>query len=133
VVGRAVGVTGPWWAVALGALVGAPGRYLLDSALRARLGDAWPWGTLAVNLLGSSAAGVLAGLAASGRAGPGVVTLLGAGLLGSFTTASALAVEAVALVSVARRRDAVTYVAASVALGVLLAAAGFYCSGGTGS
>lgn len=127
-------MSGPWWAVALGALVGAPSRYLLDSAVSARLGRSWPWGTLAVNLLGSAAAGLLAGLGASGHVGPGIATLLGVGVLGSFTTASALAVEAVALDRVGRRRDAAGYVALSVGLGVLLAGAAFYgAGGGTGS
>lgn len=118
-------MTGPWWAVALGALVGAPSRYLLDSAVSARLGRSWPWGTLVVNLLGSAAAGVLAGLVVSDRVGAGVATLLGVGVLGSFTTASTLAVEAVALGSDGRCRDAAGYVALSVCVGVLLAYAGF--------
>lgn len=73
-------------AVALGALFGAPARYLLDAAVRRRTGPS-PWGILAVNLLGSAAAGLLVGLAPAEL----LTTLVGVGFLGSFTTASTLA------------------------------------------
>ena len=78
-------------AVAAGAALGAPARYLLDTALRARLGDRLPWGTLAVNLSGSAAAGLVAGL----RPGALLTALLAVGFLGAFTTASTLAAELV--------------------------------------
>ncbi len=71
--------------VALGACVGAPARYLVGRALPS------PQATLLVNLLGSLAIGLFAGLA------PRSYALLGIGLCGSFTTCSAFAVEAVAL------------------------------------
>ena len=70
--------------VAVGALVGAPARYLLDRALGPRLG------VLTVNLLGSLLAGVVAGLAPPRAA----VLLLLTGALGAFTTASAVAWQA---------------------------------------
>lgn len=73
-------------AVALGALFGAPARYLLDRAIGRRTGPS-PWGILAVNLLGSAAAGLLVGLAPAEL----LTTLVGVGFLGSFTTASTLA------------------------------------------
>ncbi len=105
-----------WWAVALGAAAGAPARYLLDTAVGRP-----PWGVLLVNLLGSLAAGVLAGLALG--AGP-VVSLLGVGFLGAFTTASTLAADVLALVAGGRRRAAAAVLALSVGPGLLLAAAG---------
>ena len=74
-----------WWAVALGAAVGAPCRYLLDRAVGRP-----PYGTVLVNLLGSLLAGVLAGAALD--AGP-AESLLGTGFLGAFTTASTLAAD----------------------------------------
>jgi len=78
-------------AIAAGAALGAPARYLVDAALRARLGDRLPWGTLVVNLAGSAAAGVVAGL----RPGALLTALLAVGFLGAFTTASTLAAELV--------------------------------------
>ena len=80
-------------AVAVGAAFGAPCRYLLDGAVRTVAGARLPWGTLAVNLLGSAAAGLVAGA----RPGSLAVSLLAVGFLGAFTTASTLAAELVEL------------------------------------
>ena len=77
----------PELAVAAGAALGAPARYLLDRAVSARLGRRLPWGILVVNLLGCAAAGLLVGLAPAAL----LTTLVGVGFLGSFTTASTLA------------------------------------------
>ena len=69
--------------------LGAVGRLLLDSAVAARAGRAFPWGTLAVNLSGSLALGVLVG----GRVGDDAYWLAGTGLIGAFTTFSTWAFE----------------------------------------
>ena len=105
-----------WLAVAFGAAAGAPCRYLLDTAVGRP-----PWGILLVNLLGSLVAGVLAGLALD--AGP-VLSLLGVGFLGAFTTASTLAADVLALTAAGRRRDAALDLALSIGPGILLAGAG---------
>lgn len=114
-----------WWAVALGAAVGAPCRYLLDVAVTARLGRERPWGTLTVNLLGSAAAGLLAGVSVHTQVSAAVVSLLAVGFLGAFTTASAFALEVVALTEMGARRDAALTVLLSVGLGIVLAVSGF--------
>lgn len=103
-------------AVALGAVVGAPARYLVDRAVARRAGTALPWGVLVVNLSGSAAAGVLAGLALSGA----TAALLAVGVLGAFTTASTLAWDVLEL---GGRRGAVV-LALHVLPGLALAAAG---------
>lgn len=113
-----------WWAVALGAACGAPCRYLLDAAVSSRLGRDRPWGTLVVNLLGSAGAGLLAGVSIHAEVSAALVSLLGAGFLGAFTTASTFALEVVTLAE-AGRRDAVLVVLLSVGFGVALAVAGF--------
>lgn len=105
-----------WWAVALGAAAGAPCRYALDLAVRRP-----PWGILLVNLLGSLAAGVLAGFALG--AGP-LVSLLGIGFLGAFTTASTLAADVLELDAEGRREQAVLDLVLSVVAGLSLAAVG---------
>ena len=71
--------------VALGAAVGAPLRYTAGRLLDGRL----PWGTVAVNLVGSFLLGLLAGL---GLAGSGLA-LLGTGFCGALTTYSSFAVQ----------------------------------------
>ena len=111
-----------WVLVALGGAVGAACRYLVDFAVTARVGDRLPWGTLTVNLLGSAAFGLLVGLSASTP--DDLVTLLGVGFCGAFTTASALAWETVALAERGRSSGAAANLGLSVAGGLALAAAG---------
>jgi fluoride exporter len=64
-------------------------RYLVSLAASAAIGTGIPWGTLAVNAIGSGAIGALAaiGLHDSAR------LLLVTGLLGGFTTFSAFSLE----------------------------------------
>ena len=69
--------------VALGAAVGAPLRF----AVERRLASAYPWGTFAVNLVGSAILGVLVGsLNAGGEPASWALTLVGVGFCGSLTT-----------------------------------------------
>lgn len=103
--------------VAAGALVGAPLRFLVDTWLTRRYGRRLPWGTLAVNLLGSALLGLLIGLAAAGA----VLALLGAGLCGAFTTASTFAWELVELLERRRPGRAAAYATVSLLGGTGLA------------
>ncbi|GAA1041394.1 hypothetical protein GCM10009557_65040 [Virgisporangium ochraceum] len=102
--------------VALGAAVGAPTRYLVDRWLRVRVGAGFPWGTLLVNVAGSFLLGFLVSLPADRSA----AVLLGTGFCGALTTYSTFSYETLRL----PRARALTYVLASVALGVAAAAAG---------
>lgn len=73
-----------WVGVALLGGVGAVARFLLSTAV-ARRSEGWfPSGTLAVNLSGTVLLGLLAGAALHGDA----LTLVGGGLIGSYTTFS---------------------------------------------
>ena len=73
-----------WTAVGLLGGVGAVARFLVSTAV-ARRGAGWfPYGTLAVNLSGSALLGLVAGVALHGN----TLTLVGGGLLGSYTTFS---------------------------------------------
>ena len=85
--------------VILLALAGAAGTLLRAgcTAVAIRLvGVGFPWGTLAVNVAGSFAFGVLAGLARSrGLLGPVQESILLVGLLGGFTTYSSFAFQTV--------------------------------------
>lgn len=84
-----------WAAVAAGAVVGSSARYGLDLALPHSI-DAFPWSTLLINIVGSFALGWLAA-AVWDRVPDWVRAGLGAGVLGSFTTFSAVAISAVAI------------------------------------
>lgn len=91
-----------WMAVLAAAAFGAPLRFLLDRWITERTAgaSAWrlfPWGLLAVNMLGSAVAGVV--LAATSGT---VQTVLLVGLCGAFTTFSGFAWEAERLREAAR-------------------------------
>jgi CrcB protein len=98
--------------VALGAAVGAPLRFLTDRALRRRFGDAFPWGTLAVNVVGSALLGGLAGTSMA------VHTLLGTGFCGALTTYSTFGYETVRFIEDGAYLRAFTNVAVSLVAGV---------------
>jgi fluoride exporter len=83
--------------VAVGAAVGAPLRYLTDRFIQARHDTIFPWGTLAVNIAGSFILGVLVGLAAAGRLGSAIATVLGPGFCGGLTSYSTFGYETLRL------------------------------------
>jgi fluoride exporter len=78
-----------WIGVALLGGAGAVGRLVLDAAVSERAGDAFPWGTLAVNVSGAFLLGLLAGADLAGDA----LLLAGTALLGSYTTFSTWMLE----------------------------------------
>jgi CrcB protein len=69
--------------------VGTGARYLLSGWVQRRLGSSFPFGTLAVNLIGCFLLGVVMQVALSTRLLPADVRIVVAiGLLGGFTTYS---------------------------------------------
>jgi CrcB protein len=111
---------GPILLVAAGGALGSVLRYAVSVLMVASLGAGFPWGTLAVNVLGSTAIGALAALGVEG----GWRLLLVTGLLGGFTTFSAFSLEA-ALLWERAWWLALVYVLASVALGLAGFALGY--------
>ena len=109
--------------VIIGGGVGAGARYMVASALAARFGAGFPWGTLAVNLAGGLLMGLLAGALTRGIGEPARLWL-GVGLLGGFTTFSAFGLDCVALIERGAFGLALVYVAASVIGTILLVALG---------
>lgn len=118
----------PWILVMLGSAVGGGARLWLSTAVARLTGATFPWGTLAVNLLGCLLVGVLGALfAPPGRmhdVQPLRVFLI-VGVLGGFTTFSAFALDALLLVQRGAAAAAATYVFASV-VGCLTAAGAAY-------
>lgn len=112
--------------VFLGGTAGTLARFGLAEVLPAPGG--LPLGILLINVGGAFALGLL--LEALARRGPdggprrALRLLLGTGFLGGFTTYSALAVDAVLLVTDGRAIEGVGYVALSVLLGLVATAAG---------
>lgn len=109
-----------WVGVAVLGGCGAIARFLLDGWVAERARGAFPLGTLAVNLSGALALGLLTGLALSGDA----LVLAGAAALGSYTTFSTWMLETHRLGEDAELRLALVNVALSLAAGVGAAALG---------
>jgi len=108
--------------VALGALVGAPLRLLADRVAVARRGPGSVAGTLTVNVAGSAVLGVLLGLRG---VPPGVLALVGTGFCGTLTTFSTFGWDVVRLVEERAVLRAAGYVAATLLLGLGVAAAAY--------
>jgi fluoride exporter len=117
-------------AVAVGGGAGALGRYLCTRWIHARTGTAFPWGTLAVNVLGSFLLGLLLPLLATSEVAAPLRAFTTVGLLGSFTTFSTFASETVRLLEQKQKVRALIYVAASLLLGLLSVATGYRLSPG---
>jgi CrcB protein len=105
--------------VATGGAIGATGRWCVAWALDAvgagHAPGAWPWATLAVNIVGC----VLIGFAArSVVQGTTAWAFVVTGVLGGFTTFSALAVELNDLADADRMPLAIAYGAVTLVVGV---------------
>jgi fluoride exporter len=98
--------------VVLGGAVGAVVRYAVSRWLDR---GGVPWGTFAVNALGSFVLGVVLG-----AADPATAALVGTGFCGALTTYSTFALQLVELPA----RRAAAYALGSVATGLVAAAAG---------
>ena len=108
--------------VALGGAVGSVARWLVGQALGGPA-RTLPWGTLAVNVVGSLALGVVIAVWPAERASAGRL-LLGVGLCGGFTTFSTFSAELVAMLERGQGARAGAYAAMSLAAGVLATIAG---------
>jgi CrcB protein len=118
-----------WLYVLLGAMVGAPLRYLTDRAVQSRHDSVFPWGTFTVNVAGCLVLGLLTGAAAAGAAGSSLRLLLGTGLCGALTTYSTFSYETLRLAETGARGYAAVNVVASVAAGLGAAFAGVALAG----
>jgi CrcB protein len=110
------------------AAAGAAGTLLRASAnaLSLRLfGPEFPWGTLAVNVIGSFAFGAIVSLARSrGGLSTAQETLLLVGLMGGFTTYSSFAFQSVEMLEAGRIMPAAAYVVGTTVAALLAAWAG---------
>jgi len=106
--------------VVLGAMVGAPLRYLTDRLVQSRHDSLFPWGTFTVNMAGCL---VIGALGATGS-GP-LYVLLGTGFCGALTTYSTFSYETVRLAQERAYFYAVTNVLVSVVGGLGAALLGY--------
>jgi len=115
---RASARLAPYVAISAGGLLGANARYLAGQ-WAARWPGPIPWGTLLINVTGSLALGFFLTLITERFIGRAVTRLFVAtGFLGAYTTFSTFSVETIMLAQHHCYGAAVSYVAASLALGL---------------
>jgi CrcB protein len=111
-------------AVGIGGAAGAVSRYAATGWIQSLSGGFFPWGTLAVNVVGSLTLGfVLVWLQATVTSAE-LRELVTIGFLGSFTTFSTFSYETVAMLRDGEWWRAGGYAAGSVVLGVLAVVVG---------
>ena len=109
------------WLVMLGGALGAAGRFWLGGQLLRQLGAGFPWGTFAANLIGAFLGGFLAvWLEGRGTSALYWRAFLIVGLLGGFTTFSALMIECLIYSRSSRTELAFFYLLLTIVLGLLL-------------
>lgn len=116
--------------VALGGALGGIFRVWLAGAVARRLGERFPWGTLAVNvtgaaLIGAAAAAMLKGPGGSVVQHPALWASLVIGILGSYTTVSSFSLQTLALLQSGERARAAGNVAGSLVLCLAAVSAAF--------
>lgn len=120
-------------AVAIGGALGGVARVWLAGVVTRRMGERFPWGTLAVNVTGSGLVGLAAALAlpqaGSVMAPPTAWALLVIGVLGSYTTVSSFSFQTLVLLNAGEPGRAGANIAASVILCLGAAALGYLGAG----
>ncbi len=113
--------------VFLGAGIGGVLRHGVNVVSQTWLGASFPYGTMAINILGSGVMGLVAGWLAF-KAGEGWTQparlFLTTGVLGGFTTFSAFSLDAVLLWERGEAMPAAAYVIGSVVLSLAALVAG---------
>lgn len=113
--------------VFVGAGLGGVLRHGVNSAASTWLGIAFPYGTFAVNVIGSFLMGLLVGyFALKGSTIPHAQLFLATGVLGGFTTFSAFSLDAIALWQRGEILLAAAYIIGSVILALLALVCGLW-------
>lgn len=115
-----------WIIVGVGGALGSIVRHLSAATVTRWLPSAFPWGTFAVNILGSLIIGLVYGLAQRYQGGPEWRLFLATGFCGGFTTFSSFSYENVQLLQTGAYGTFALYAATSVILCLAMAALGAF-------
>ncbi len=109
-----------WLMVAVGGAIGSVARYGVAATIARWFGNPVPMATAIVNVAGCAVAGLLMGLAASGRLTLTVEqrALIFTGILGGLTTFSGLGMDTLLLVQQGRTAAALTNILGQLAVGI---------------
>jgi CrcB protein len=117
-----------WW-VALAGALGALGRYGVHGLVQSRVASRFPYGTVVVNVTGAFELGLLVGLVPYQGLDSDVRTVVGTGFIGAYTTFSSFSYDTVGLFEDGATSAALVNALGSVAVGLLVATAGFALGG----
>jgi len=111
--------------IAVFGAIGTLARYGLGGVVQVKMGGAFPYGTLLINLTGCFFLGLI-GQATLNRMiiSPELRMAIAVGFFGGYTTFSSFGWEAAKMLEAGEWLRATTYVAASVVFGLLLSVAG---------
>jgi CrcB protein len=113
------------WAIALGAALGGVARFYLATAVQQRLGAAFPWGTLLINVSGSLLLGFIVRYALAAPMSLELRALLTTGFCGGYTTFSTYSYETAALLEDGQYQRAGLYAFGSVFVAIAATFCGF--------
>ncbi|MGM0858084.1 MAG: fluoride efflux transporter CrcB [Pseudomonadota bacterium] len=118
--------------VAVGGAIGGMARVGISQLAARWLGNAFPWGTLAVNLLGSFALGWLAATLTTDSVPPtgSYWLMIAVGLLGGFTTVSSFSLQTLGLWESGKGGKALANIITTVMFGVAALVVGAWLGGG---
>ena len=112
--------------IGCGSFLGGAARYLISVAMKT-MSKGFPWGTLAVNLVGCLVIGLLWGFfSKTSSEGNTLALFLMVGVCGGFTTFSTFSKEALIMLQSGNIVGLLSYIGVSVIAGVALVAAGYY-------
>jgi CrcB protein len=109
-------------AIAVGGALGSLARYGIAEVMSPWATGPWPWATLLVNVVGAFVIGLVATSRRVDGGAAWIRPFIITGVLGGFTTVSALALETGVLIDTGRVLMGVGYFAATVVLGLLAVA-----------
>jgi fluoride exporter len=107
-----------WLMVVLGALIGAPLRFLTDRAVQARHDTVFPWGTFTANLCACAGLGLITGASTATTVPEALQSFIGPGLCATLSTYSTFSWETLRLEETGARFFAAANVLVSVLAGL---------------
>jgi CrcB protein len=115
-----------FWAIAVGAAAGGLSRFYLTVAMQQRFGEAFPWGTLLINITGSLLLGFIIRYAVATPSMPLELRLmLTTGFCGGYTTFSSYSYETAVLLENGHYSRAALYSIGSVVFSLFATFCGF--------
>ena len=108
--------------VALGGAIGSVSRFGISELFASKTNSSFPWATLLINLLGCFLIGLLLGLSQRYQFAShySLRSFFIIGLCGGFTTFSSFSAETMRLFQNAQNFQAISYILASILLGLAL-------------